>query len=122
MKTKSVLLLMIPMITGSFIAGILLGPVFGHATQFGKEYENMLRLVTAEHMIHAGLLREGKSGEVLGMIESTFPSSVAYYDMFKLRDESDIARLWRIREYGEKYHLSYPAPAASLLAALPPKP
>jgi len=89
---------------------------------YGTEYPGIIRAVTAEHVLHAKLLRDGRSGEVLRMIEDTLPSSVLHFDMFKLRSDGDITQLWRIREHGEKHHIEYPASVASMLANLPPKP
>ena len=82
----------------------------------------MIRAVTAEHVLHAKLLREGRSVEVLRMIEDTLPSSVLHFDMFNLRGDGDITQLWRIREHGEKHRIEFPASVASMLANLPPKP
>ena len=121
MKTKSLLLL-----SGSAVAGLLVGAGTMKAIRspdhFGTQYPDLIRVLTSEHLLHAKLLREGRTKEVIRMIESTFASSALYYDMFKLRDTGDVVQLWRIREYAEKHHIEYPAAVALLLANLAPKP
>lgn len=110
----------------SAIAGVAVGAgamaVLRPPDYYGSEHPGMIRAVTAEHVLHAKLLRAGRAAEVLRMIEGTFASSVLHFDLFKLRDEGDVIQLWRIREYGAKHGIEYPYAAASLLAALPPKP
>jgi hypothetical protein len=122
MKMNRPFLLVFLSAASGLLIGVAIMSVIQKPPQSGKMYEDLLRLVTSEHSMHATLLRAGKSDEVLRMIESTFPSSVLYYNMFKFRGEGDVIQLWRIREYGERHHLIFPAAVASLLADLPPKP
>jgi len=121
MKAKSLALVSL-----SVVAGVSIGAggmaALHRPDHFGSEYPGMIRGMTAEHVLHAKLLREGRGTEVLRMIESTFPSSVLHFEMFNLRKEVDIVQLWRIREYGEKHRIEYPPAVAGLLARLPPKP
>ena len=121
MKTKSLVVVALSAIAGSIVGLAAMG-IIRRPDHYGTQYPGMIRAVTSEHLLHAKLIREGRTTEVLRMLESTLPSSVLHYEMFGLREEGDIVQLWRIREYGEKHHIEYPAAVVSLLANLPPKP
>ena len=121
MKTKLCIVAAVFASAGMLIGGSVMTWLH-RPDHFGPQYTGMLQAITAEHLLHAKLLREGRGAEALKLIESTFPSSVLHYDMFRLRGEDDLVQLWRIREYGEKYRIEYPQAVATLLANLPPKP
>jgi hypothetical protein len=121
MKTKSLVVVALSAVAGSLV-GLAIMATIRRTDHYGSQYPGMIRAVTSEHLLHAKLLREGRTTEVLRMLEGTLPSSVLHYDMFRLCEEADLVQLWRIREYGEKHQIEFPAAVVSLLANLPPKP
>ena len=84
--------------------------------------QNLSVSLVGEHLVHAKLLRKNNPEQVLTMLESTLPTSVKWFDALGYKRPGDVQVLWQIREYKEKYALTFPEEETKLLASLPPRP